>query len=110
MLKKLDRLPDYRLFVLNTGSYAEANNCKLIVLASQTENLAGRTDILQKFDKLGLSVSYAPTMDRAFDYEVQLKAVKPEEVLGRPNENKFNEHVHAEVKQKIILVTGAGGL
>ena len=48
-------------------------------------------------------------MDRAFDYEVQLKAVKPEDVLGRPSAIHFDESVNSEIKGSTILVTGAGG-
>ena len=79
------------------------------MLASNSLTPAHQTEVLLKLDKLGLSVSYAPTMDRAFDYEVQLKAVKPEEVLGRKSEIRFDDAVQAELENKSILVTGAGG-
>ena len=35
--------------------------------------------------------------------------MKPEQVLGRISEIQFDEAIHAEVHQKTILVTGAGG-
>ena len=89
--------------------YASVHKCKLVVLASQSLNSSRQTDVLLRLDKLGLSVSYAPTMDRAFDYEVQLKAVKPEDVLGRVSEVQFDESVQAELHKKTVLVTGAGG-
>ena len=89
--------------------FARANACNLVVLASNSLTHARQTEVLLKLDKLGLSVSYAPTMDRAFDYEVQLKAVKPEEVLGRKSEIRFDDAVQAELENKTILVTGAGG-
>ena len=89
--------------------FARANACNLVVLASNSLTPAHQTEVLLKLDKLGLSVSYAPTMDRAFDYEVQLKAIKPEEVLGRKSEIRFDDAVQAELENKTILVTGAGG-
>ena len=89
--------------------FARANACNLVVLANNSLTPARQTEVLLKLDKLGLSVSYAPTMDRAFDYEVQLKAVKPEELLGRKNEIRFDDAVQAELENKTILVTGAGG-
>ena len=89
--------------------YANAQKCKLVVLASQSLSTSGQTEVLLKLDKLGLSVSHAPTIDRAFDYEVRLKAVKPEEVLGRESEVKFDDTVQAELHKKSVLVTGAGG-
>ena len=90
-------------------AYAEEKDCKLVVLASESEQFSSQQNILQKLDKLGLSVGYAPTMDRAFDYEVRLKAVNPEDVLGRSGSIEFDESLQAEIHQKTILVTGAGG-
>ena len=89
--------------------FALAHACNLVVLASHSLTSARETELLQKLDKLRLSVSYAPTMDRAFDYEVKLKAVKPEEVLGRVSEIQFDASVQAELNKKTVLVTGAGG-
>ena len=89
--------------------FARARACNLVVIASYSLTPARQTEVLLKLDKLGLSVSYAPTMDRAFDYEVQLKAVKPEEVLGRKSEIQFDDAVQAELENQTILVTGAGG-
>ena len=89
--------------------FARARACNLFVIASHSLPPARQTEVLLKLDKIGLSVSYAPTIDRAFDYEVQLKAVKPEEVLGRANEIRFDHAVKAELENKTILVTGAGG-
>ena len=88
---------------------ARTRACNLVVIASYSLTPARQTEVLLKLDKLGLSVSYAPTMDRAFDYEVQLKAVKPEEVLGRKSEIQFDDAVQAELENQTILVTGAGG-
>ena len=90
-------------------SFAVKHNCKLVVLASQVVESENYKETLLKIDKLGLSVSAAPTMDRAFDYEVKLKAVKPEDVLGRLSDIKVNDDVSSEIRQKTILVTGAGG-
>ena len=89
--------------------FARVHACKLVILASDTLNPARQTEVLLNLDKLGLSVSYAPTMDRAFDYEVQLKAVKPEEVLGRASEIQFEDAIQTELGKKTVLVTGAGG-
>ena len=93
----------------NVEDYARAHACKLVVLASNSLSPQRQTEVLLNFDKLGLSVSYAPTMDRAFDYEVQLKAVKPEDVLGRASEIQFDKSIEAELNKKTVLVTGAGG-
>ncbi len=90
-------------------SYAEDMNCKLIVIENELKQFPEHKDVLQKFDKLGLSVSYAPSMDRAFGYEVQLKAVRPEDVIGRSSANKYDQLVRSEIHQKVVLVTGAGG-
>ena len=72
---------------------ARANQCELIVIDTNSLSPKRETEVLQQLDQLGISVSYAPTMDRAFDYEVQLKAVKPEAVLGRASEIEFDEGI-----------------
>lgn len=89
--------------------FARVHACQLVVLATESLTPARQTEVLLDLDKMGLSVSYAPTMDRAFDYEVQLKAVKPEEVLGRASEIQFDDSLQAELDKKTVLVTGAGG-
>lgn len=93
----------------NLESYARLHNCRLVVIAEQTVNLEHRAKILRELDKLNLSVSYAPTIDRAFDYEVQLKAVTPEEVLGCVHEITFDGALSSQISGKTILVTGGGG-
>lgn len=90
-------------------NFARANDCHLVVIAGESPNFSLPSETLLKLDKLGLSVSYAPTLDRAFDYEVKLKAVKPEELLGRTSEIDFDENIDAELNNKTVLVTGAGG-
>ena len=95
--------------LIDIDEFACAHACKLVVLASDSLNPERQTEVLLQLDKLALSVSYAPTIDRAFDYEVQLKAVKPEEVLGRVSEIPFDGSVRAELNNKTVLVTGAGG-
>lgn len=95
--------------LIDVEDYARVHACKLVVLANDSLAPAHQTEVLLKLDKFGLSVSYAPTMDRAFDYEVQLKAVKPEDVLGRASEIHFDASVQAELNKKTVLVTGAGG-
>lgn len=89
--------------------YANTHDCKLVILTSNEPRSASRDGTLLKLDKLGLSVSYAPTMDRAFDYEVQLKAVTPEDVLGHRTTIQFSESINEDLYKKTILVTGAGG-
>jgi FlaA1/EpsC-like NDP-sugar epimerase/ADP-ribose pyrophosphatase YjhB (NUDIX family) len=95
--------------LIDVEDFARVHGCKLVVLASNSLTPAHQTQVLMKLDKLGLSVSYAPTMDRAFDYEVKLKAVKPEDVLGRASETQFDSSVQADLNMKTVLVTGAGG-
>lgn len=90
--------------------YKKNRNCQLVVLATPGERTSEHSQTLHKFDELGLSVSYAPTMDRAFDYEVQLKAVRAEDVLGRPTSSiEFDQSLHHQISGRTILVTGAGG-
>lgn len=103
----LSGLPVIR--ISDVGPFSRTHNCKLVVIANSLEKTSLQKDVLLKLDKLGLSVSYAPTLDRAFNYEVQLKSIKPEEVLGRESSVQFDESVSAEIDTKTVLVTGAGG-
>ena len=91
------------------SDFANHKNCKLIVLASEIENSEIHSEILLRLDKLGFSVSYVPTLDKAFDYEVKLKAVKPEQVLGRSINHDLDVSTVSELAQKTIFITGAGG-
>lgn len=84
-------------------------NCKMVVLAMSRESTEKHSEKLRKLDELGFSVSYAPTMDRAFDYEVQLKAVSPEEVLGRSGQTLIDKNAKVALHNRNILITGAGG-
>lgn len=93
----------------DVSRFASVNECKLVVLASSSLDTRRKADVLLKLDKLGLSVSYAPTMDRAFDYEIKLRAVTPDAVLGRMPEVGKDDTINTELHQKTILVTGAGG-
>ena len=104
--RQLAGLPVIKLKDIN--DFCLQKKTKLIVLASeQTPNQD--KDFLQHLDNLGLSVAYAPTMDRAFDYEVQLKSVRPEELLGREAINNNDARLKAEIVGRNILITGAGG-
>lgn len=89
--------------------YANTHDCKLVILAIEKPSAESQKDILLHLDKLGLSVSYAPTIDRAFDYEVQLKVVKPEDVLGRQKAAEFDGSIYEDLRKKTVLVTGGGG-
>lgn len=95
--------------MVRVEEFARVHACNLVVLASSSLTPARRMEVLRELDKLGLSVSYAPTLDRAFDYEVQLKTVEPEEILGRVSEIQFDVTLQAEFNKKTVLVTGAGG-
>lgn len=88
---------------------ADSKNCSLVILASNESHQEGHTNVLHKLEKMGLSYSYAPTMDKALDYEVQLKAVKPEEVLGRETSIDFDKTIESEILGKNVFVTGGGG-
>lgn len=90
-------------------NFTDEHSVKLVVIASERASDLDSNQILTQLDSLGLSVSYAPTMDRAFDYEVQLKAVKPEDVLGRRNNFDLDSSLKTEIKGRVIFVTGGGG-
>ena len=108
--QSMDSLAGLPVIALNhVERYARIHACKLVVLTSDKLSRVNQAQLLLQLDKLGFSVSYAPTIDRAFDYEVQLKAVKPEDVLGRVSNVDFDISVEAELDKKVVLVTGAGG-
>ena len=82
---------------------------RLVVIAQDQKNEIELADLLAHFELLNLSVTFAPTMDRAFDYETQLKVVKPEDVLGKRSNNKIDQIVSEQLQNRVALVTGAGG-
>lgn len=105
-LKQLAGLP-----VITQGNLARTikrtKTALVVVATDKLENEFSRS-VLRQLDQLGVGVGKAPSMDRAFDYEVQLKAVSPEEVLGRKIPNTAQDF-HGDFDGVSIFVTGAAG-
>ena len=82
---------------------------ELIVLASEQLSEDEYKSLIRELDKLQVSVTSAPTMDKAFNYEVQLKSIKPEEFLDRSERNQIDVSVETQLRDKVILISGAAG-
>lgn len=89
--------------------FALSNDCTLVVIPKASDADTVSQETLRFFDSIGLSVSYAPSVDRGFEYEVQLKAVNPAEVLGRGIVTDYEQRIQDYVHSATILVTGAAG-
>ena len=90
-------------------AFSKNNDCELVVLVSPVTGDFQDTYILSKLENLGFSYCYAPTIDKAFDYEVKLKAIDIEVVLGRKTSTNLDEDLKKNLFDKSILVTGAAG-
>ena len=93
----------------NIIDFARSSDSNHIVVSREQIMQPETVKVLSRIVQMGFSVSYAPSMDRAFEYEVQLKSVSPEAVLDRPPLTKFDPVLTGELTGKEVLVTGAGG-
>ena len=81
----------------------------MVVIDEEALNKDINRKLLNLLDTLKLSIKIAPSMDKAFDYEVQLKSVKPEDLLQRASVQVDYDILRNDIENKVILVTGAGG-
>ena len=96
----------------NIDKIIRKHDIKLILLAIPSASQSRRIDILKKLSKFPLEVKVLPSVDNIVNGEVtidSIKHVQVEDILGRdavaPKENLLKKNI----KDKNILITGAGG-
>jgi FlaA1/EpsC-like NDP-sugar epimerase len=108
--KKFKYLAGYPVFASNELDYLKTSQkVNLIIIDEKTLPQMEKRNLVEYYNNRGFSLKYAPSIDRAFEYEGQLKSISPEELLGREPVLMSDEIVLKNIKNKITLVTGAGG-
>ena len=84
----------------------------MMILAIPSISLKERKDIINKGVDLGLNVKSIPHINTWINGELtanQIQDVKIEDLLGREPISLSNKNVTKELKDKVVLVTGAAG-
>ena len=93
-------------------SLVEKRNIQKILLAMPSESRARRKEVLSKVDYLGIQVLTIPGMADLVQGNTKLEEFKDvgvEDLLGRDAVAPKPELMRADVTDKIVMVTGAGG-
>ena len=95
-----------------TKSFIKKNKIKVMILAIPSLDEKRRKEIIEKGLVLNLVVKTIPSFSKWMDGEIksnQLEDIKIEDLLGRTPIKLSKENVSREIKDKVVLVTGAAG-
>ena len=95
-----------------TKDYVTKNNIKVMILAIPSLSETRSKEIIEKGLELGLNVKTIPAFSKWVNGEIasnQIQDIKIEDLLGRKPITLGNENVTREIKDKVVLVTGAAG-
>jgi FlaA1/EpsC-like NDP-sugar epimerase len=87
-------------------------NVEKVLLALPSTSRSRRNKILQKLEKYSVKVQTIPGMADVVAGAVnvdQVKDVEVEDLLGRDPVSPKKALMHADIKNKVVMVTGAGG-
>ncbi|MDP2237953.1 MAG: nucleoside-diphosphate sugar epimerase/dehydratase [Bacteroidales bacterium] len=97
--------------VLNE-KFVSKNDIGLLIIAIQKLSIAKRAEVVEKAIELGLEVKIVPPIEnwiRGQLSSTQLRVIRIEELLEREPIKLDNEHVATELRDKVVMVTGAAG-
>ena len=95
-----------------TLEFISKNDINTMILAIPSISVRERKDIINRGVDLGLSVKSIPHVNTWINGELttnQIQDVKIEDLLGREPISLSNKNVSKELKEKVVLVTGAAG-
>ncbi len=95
-----------------TKTFIKKNDIKIMVLAIPSLDEERRKQIIEKGLALNLVVKTIPSFSKWVDGEIksnQIEDIKIEDLLGRTPIKLGKENVSREIKNKVVLVTGAAG-
>ena len=90
----------------------DKHDAKLILLAIPSASQNRRKEIIKKLSKFPIEVKVLPSVDNIVNGEVTIDSIKHvdvEDILGRDPVKPQEELLKQNIKEKNILVTGAGG-
>ncbi|WP_333796372.1 polysaccharide biosynthesis protein [Rheinheimera sp.] len=94
------------------AAIVKSKNVSRILLAMPSASRARRREVLESLDNLPIPVQTVPGMSDIVDGSMridELQDVKIEDLLGRDPVAPKLKLMHANIKDKVVMVTGAGG-
>ena len=107
------RLHGYRVYsFVSLGNLIEKNNVTDVLLAMPSATRSQRNKIVNLLEPYPVHVHTLPGMDELAQGKVKvddIREVEIEDLLGRDRVEPNPDLLHAKIKSKNVLVTGAGG-
>ncbi|MDP4536918.1 nucleoside-diphosphate sugar epimerase/dehydratase [Alkalimonas collagenimarina] len=97
---------------VHIASLAKAYSINRVLLAIPSVGRSRRRDVLDKLEELPVPVQSIPGMSDLVDGAMridELQDVKIEDLLGRDAVSPKLKLMHANIRGKVVMVTGAGG-
>ena len=95
-----------------TEDFIRKHDIQVMILAIPSLNIDRRKELIEKGLALNLSVKSIPSFSQWVDGTLkqnQIEDIKIEDLLGRKPITLGKENVSREIKDKVVLVTGAAG-
>ncbi len=99
--------PDYVL-----GDYLDSNNIAEVIISIQRVSAARKREIVDSCLDHNVKIKNVPPLDSWINGSLsatQIKKVKIEDLLERPQIKLDNKEVHNQLKGKCVMITGAAG-
>ena len=109
--KQIDRTKIYKPTKID-GKFIAINNIKVLIISIQHINSDRLLEIINHYSDLGLSVKIVPPIEDWINGNLQVNQIKDftiDDLLKRPIIQIDNPILKEDLKDKVILVTGAAG-
>lgn len=90
----------------------KAKECRQLLIAMPSASRSRRKEIIQKFEREGVVLKTLPGMGELVDGRVRIEDIREvgvEDLLGRDAVPPFEDLIKSCIRDKVVLVTGAGG-
>lgn len=90
----------------------KAKECRQLLIAMPSASRSRRKEIIQKFEREGVVLKTLPGMGELVDGRVRIEDIREvgvEDLLGRDPVPPYEELIKSCIRDKVVLVTGAGG-
>lgn len=90
----------------------EAKNCRQLLIAMPSSSRSRRKEIIQRFEGADIVLKTLPGMGELVDGKVRIEDIREvgvEDLLGRDPVPPYEDLIKSCIRDKVVLVTGAGG-
>ncbi len=110
--KTLEGIPIMSLFVALRSNFIKKHKIKQLIISTPSMPHKKKKGIIESCMKLGIQVKLVPELNMWINGQLnahQLERVKIEELLQREPILLDSKNVYRELKNKVVLITGAAG-